>query len=276
MKQLFFFILFALFSLCGFGQIRSKPFALYSTLGFKSGFGLSTVYNANMMSDENLEYEAGLNYSLGIKTSVNFLSNKTINTIIGVQFEFLSNYSNIKFPVIDNNLGAYSKHIQFNTRDIAILGRYTNVNKRVMLELGPQFTSFKSIKAKNFGIHPNHQYYSSGFNYSSNYSNYISLVFGIGFYTKYFNLGLKQSYSLQSITLEHGNPVKDGFYNHPEVNSDYVVSYEKSRPTHIYAVQATIEYYIPFVKYKRYWRGKKELSIFEKIDTIYYWGNELE
>lgn len=276
MRTVFLTILIVLYSQSAFSQTRNKPFAIYTTIGLKSAVGFCSIYNANMASDDNLEYNSGIDYSFGLKSSINYVGKKPINRIYGIHVNYMFDYFTLKCSKLENTLGAYSKTVKYKTSNLVITGRITNVEKKFFIELGPQFTHYRSIDVSNFGIHPNNAFYSSGFNYNNNYNDYASMVVGIGFYTKYCNVSLVQSFSLNSMTTSSGNAVKDGFYNHPYVNPDYEKNYKENNPTNIYSAVISLEYYIPFVKFKRFWRGKTKISVFEKVDPIYYWGKSLD
>lgn len=257
-------------------QTRNKPFAIYSTIGLKAGVGLMSLDNANMKIDDNIEYSNGLNYSFGLKTSVNFIGKRPINAIFGVHVDFLADKFNLEFATISVDNNTYHKNIDYLTKNTSITARYTNVSRRYFFESGVQLSRFMVVDHTNTNPQQNIAAYTTGYNYRSNYQNYHSLVIGLGVYVESFVMSIKQTVSLSSLTAYKSNPISDGYYNNEIANPNYEKIYGIDNPTRLYTAQITLEYYIPFIKFKRYWQGRTKVSAFKMVAPVYYWGRELD
>ncbi len=273
----FFTLLFTIIlATTSFAQVRSRPFALYTTFGVKAAMGFSNIVNENMMGDDNLKYNSGLTYAYGLKTSVNYIAKEVINTILGIHVEYYWDDYFLDFVKVQTMAGTYQKKITYHTGNLSITGRYINVPGMWLAEAGAQITKFNNIKVENNGISPNNLPYIENYKYENNYNRYTSLVFGAGFFVHNFVVTVTQTIPLKSITVAGANPIKDGYYSKPTINSIYKNKYEKDVNTMVFTSQISVEYYLPVVRYKRYWRGKTEFSFFKKIDPTYYWGKDLD
>jgi len=266
------YIVFFLISTTLFSQKRGKQFALYSTLGAKGTFGGSFIKNKSMSADNNLDFRSGLNYAYGLKTSLSYIGKSPINALYGLHFDYLWGAYPIKFKDINTNIGNYTKTVDLKTTNLVFTFRYTNVKGRWMVEAGPQFTKFRSINQTNSGTDSSLDYLINNYNYKDNYQDYTSLVLGVGAFIKDVVVSLRYTVSLTSITKPSSNPIKDGYYNSELVNTTYKQNYKTSVNTMHNTFQLTIEYYIPFLKFKRCSRGSSAFYLFKNIDTTYYWG----
>lgn len=259
-----------------FKIVRNKPFAIYTTIGLKGGLGLTSIYNANMTQDPGVEYNSGNFYTYGFKGSLNYIGKRPIGMIFSLNADYMFDNFNLELSKIENPIDAYYKKVDFKTRSLVITGRYKSVYRQFMLEAGMQFNTFLKVEEQNKPMPKNYIDYVIGFNYRNNYQDYNCIVLGAGYYFGRVLVTLRQIFSITSLTADYASPVNDGYYSNAQVNSTYKSDYSKNLPTKIYAGLITIEYYLPFVKYKRYWRGKKEYSIFKEVGSIYYWGRSLD
>jgi hypothetical protein len=161
--------------------------------------------------------------------------------------------------------------VHINTSSLALTFRYTNTRKRWLIEGGSQFTKFVKIKQNNFDTGSSFSETAANYNYENNFKNYTSFVLGGGVFIRGVVVSLRFTASLNSITQAFANPVKDGYYNNPQINNSYSRNYAKDAITRHDTYQITIEYYLPFFKYKRDSRGKGGFSL-KPIKNSYYWG----
>jgi len=271
---LFFLLLFT--STLSFSQEKDKQFAIYSTLGAKATIGASAIKNAHMISDVNLSYKSTPKYCMGIKTSINYIGKEHINLIYGIHIDYLWGKHSLEFTEIQTREGPYYKKVDFNTTDLTITFRRTNVSGKWFLEAGSQFSGFLSISQINKGISQKNTSYFASYNYPDNYKNYTSFVLGVGVFIKGVVVSTRSNIGITSITKTGSNPVKDGFYNQNLINSSYKTQYKTDKSTRHHTFQICIEYYLPFIKFKRDSRGRQKISIFKKINPSYYWGPSLD
>jgi len=272
-KKILLFTLLLL-SIVSFSQKKGNQFTVYSTLGLKGSLGFSNVKNSNMDSDNNLGYKSGTYKAWGFKTSINYIGRRPKYTVLGVNFDYLFGAYPIKFSEMKTDLGNYSKIVDLKTNDMVLTFRYTNAKGHWFIEVGEQFSFFRSVTQTNTISDSLFTALTGTYNYESSFQNYTSYVLGVGYFYRGFAFSVRYISSLKSINTDGTNPAKDGYYNNSLVNSTYSTQYATPVDTKQGTIQFTLEFYIPFFAFGRASCGGKGYSFFRGIDNGYYWGSK--
>ena len=213
MKKALLFFCFALSTLTVFAQ------EIWIEASAKGGYGVSFLYNSNIIDDNSYSYKFTPTYGFGAKLAVNFgayngLSVEGMYNTLGQDFE----YNGVGITGIKNE-------ISWKSIDAYLLYRYTR--NRVFIELGPMYSLVQEVNQTDAGVEFQ--------NVENNYEkNYLSGVFGWGGYltsaeTFSLGIGMRFHYGLTDFISSEGQ--KNGFPNSIKIN-DYP-DYKKTRPAFV-------------------------------------------
>ncbi len=221
MKKLLLFIAFV--AICSLFLSAQE---IWLEAGLKGGYGVSFLYNTNIVNDDTYDYKITTAYSAGGKLAVNFgpfhgLTLEALYSQAGQDFE----YSLSGSPLQQQN------EISWKAINSYLLYRY--IRNRVYLETGPMYAFMRSVAQKDNGVELEEPaaFYEK---------NYLAGVFGFGGYiagseTFSVGLGLRLHYGLTDFVNEAGqaagfpNPVRETVY-------------ESTAPTHPVYGQVLVEF----------------------------------
>lgn len=173
----------------------------------KGGYGASFLVNKNILDDDSYNYHATPAYNFGGKLAVNFgpfngISLEGFLTKAGQDFDY-----SLPLP-----LGDYENKISWKSLDALLL--YRHINNRVYFELGPMYSTVRSVE--QFDLET--QLTNPKDNYEK---NYLSGVLGFGGYvagaeTFSLGLGIRLHYGLTDFVNDKGKEL--GF---PNPSSNY-------------------------------------------------------
>lgn len=197
-----------LLAIAFFTNLQAQEFWIET--GLKGGYGLSFLYNQNIVDDDTYEYQLSTGYNFGARLSMNFGPFHCIDVegLLGAysqDFEF-------SLPTSESKL---KNNIEWKTLDTYLLYRY--IRNRSYVEVGPMLSFSRSVEQAADGgdFQPATDYYSN---------QYLSGVFGFGGFiagTETFSvgLGLRFHYGLTDFvndegkTLGYPNPFHQGAYS---------------------------------------------------------------
>jgi hypothetical protein len=203
MKQL---LTLALLIACGpvFGQ-------MFFDAGVKGAYGLTFMYNKNIIDDGAYEHTLTTGYAFGAKLGVHWPSHH------GITFDYMNATSNQDFDLSNNGVHAYKwKH-----HDLLLLYRYSGYG--AFIEIGPKISFVSDVMSA---------YRSSNeVDVSPNFAdNYKSIVFGFGSYLVGTDLvtlqaGVRLHWALDDMISEEGRAA-----NYPAIETSFP-DYTKTRAT---------------------------------------------
>jgi len=144
----------------------------------KGGYGVSFLYNSNIVNDDAYRYNITTTYGLGAKLAVNF------GPYMGISIEGMYNDLGQEFEYDFAGVRNLNNTVEWKTVDTYLLYRYTR--NRVFLELGPSYSFVQEVNQTDNGLDITEadQFYEK---------NYLTGVFGWGGYltnAETFTLGI--------------------------------------------------------------------------------------
>lgn len=211
--------LFTLFTLIVFNTSAQE---IWIEAAAKGGYGVSFLYNSNIIDDDSYNYKITRTYGFGAKLAVNFgpyhgISIDGMYNTLGQNFEYdLATVRDLKNEISWKSIDAY------------LLYRYTR--NRVFLELGPMYSTVQEVNQTNagFDLENAENFYEK---------NYLSGVFGWGGYlagseTFSLVLGMRLHYGLTDFVNNEGQ----------QLNLPTGISYPERNKTRPAFVQLMMEF----------------------------------
>lgn len=214
MKKLLFTLFVGLYSL---GMQAQE---IWLEAGLKGGYGLSFLYNSNIIDDDTYKYQLTSAYGIGGRLAMNFgpfngLSVEGMYNTLGQDFEY----------TFQGGTQKLANKVTWKTVDVYLLYRY--IRNRVFVELGPMYSLVQKVEQNDNGTELTGvaELYEK---------NYFAGVFGWGGYiagsnTFSLNLGMRLHYSFSDLVNSKGqaiglpNGIKDASY----------ADYKSSHPAYV-------------------------------------------
>lgn len=192
---------------------------LWIDVGAKGMFGLTALYNQNVIDDRNVNFKLKTGYGFGGRVGFNFGANHALN-VEGIHSVGRQAW---EYSTDGTQANTFTTDITWTNWDLYTLYRFNN--SRTYVDIGPKFSFVQSVKQTDTGV-PGGELDNSSF-YATNLTG-ASLGFGgfiAGGPTFSLVLGLRIDYTFTDFNSSEG---KDAGY--PLVNKAPYDSYKKTNP----------------------------------------------
>ena len=270
---------------------KRKQFILGSYVGSISSIGVANIMNSNIKNDNSID-DGSISFlkSWGGRAGLIFIGKKPKWVFPSVYGEYKRNYfkksyTNIMYEPSSANF--YNKEINYKTNDISLIFRVVKIIKqkprsrktkmynfkpKLYFDLGAKITTFNTVTENNISFPDslNNNLFIN--NTIDNYkSNYKSIVAGIGFWGRIFELGIQFSYSLDNMMLENKYTLSDGVYDNPAINTDFENKYNTYAPTKMFSVELTLGINLYLLNFTRRSCGGMGFQLGFNPTTSRYW-----
>lgn len=271
MNKIIVILLFISFN--SFAQRSGNARTIFTNIGVKTSIGTSLLTNKDIKKDDKVSFNNyAMYYSYGLTASISYIGMKPKNTIFSIQAEFLRGKFSHYFPHIETDTKLiYTKNIDYTIDNRIITARYENTKKGLFVGIGFKSSMFMKINEQNSISNSNFYSEKENYNLVNYYHNYNSIVVDFGINISNFLISLRFTAPTKEINKDSRNPLFDGVYSNPTINSSYSSKYHSDTKTNHYTAQLTIAYRIPFISFGRATSGHDGFSIFKKLDKDYYW-----
>lgn len=190
------------------GKGKSNP---WIDIGLKGSYGITSLYNNNLLNEKNLQYSLSTGYSAGLKLGFN------LNTVLALNIEAVMTQLGQKYQGTHQDFRDWKNNVKLNYFEFPVLLKITK-NEWSFVELGIKTSMLKAAIDSEGDV-------SNFFNNSN-----FSVIFGFGqtlFASNglYVSMGPRFTYGFSDLISENGKaanfPFPAGKFSSASAGQEY-------------------------------------------------------